>query len=204
MGAFTKPSSFYGFLFVNRSCVVSLIHPDVEKNRLTRRAACASLFGAAFCALAAPSTQAREMVSLPNPYPPGTIVVQTSARKLFVYTEDGTAIRYNVAVGKPGKQWFGTRVIDGKHIKPAWSPPDEVRRDNPRLPQVIESGDPRNPMGAAALTIAPGQYAVHGTSESMRRSIGSFASYGCIRMLDEDILDLLPHVKVGSMIHVIP
>lgn len=179
-------------------------HRVCEVDPLARRAFCAGILGMAVFGITAPAASAREMVSLPNPYPPGTIVVQTSARKLFVYTEDGTAIRYNVAVGKPGKQWFGTRVIDGKHIKPAWSPPDEVRRDNPRLPQVIESGDPRNPMGAAALTIAPGQYAVHGTSESMRRSIGSFASYGCIRMLDEDILDLLPHVKVGSMIHVVP
>lgn len=182
---------------------MSLIVSQNEKSHLSRRAACMSLLGAAFCALTAPASQAREMISIPNPYPPGTIVVQTSARKLLVYTEDGTAIRYNVAVGKPGKQWFGTRIIDGKYIKPAWSPPEEVRRDNPKLPKVIESGDPRNPMGAAAITIAPGEYAVHGTSEAMRKTVGSFASYGCIRMLDEDILDLLPHVRIGGMIHVV-
>lgn len=143
-------------------------------------------------------------VAFPYRFEPGALIVSTSQRQLYFVQGDGTAIRYRVAVGKPGKQWFGTRVIDGKHIRPAWSPPAEVRRDRPSLPDVIAGGAPNNPMGAAALTIAPGEYAIHGTSPSMRASVGSYASYGCIRMLDEDILDLLPRVRVGARIHVMP
>jgi lipoprotein-anchoring transpeptidase ErfK/SrfK len=160
--------------------------------------------GALLAVFLAPAlAQAREIVEIFHPYEAGSLVVSTSKRVLYYINGDGTAIRYKVAVGKQGKQWFGTREIDGKFIKPSWSPPAEIRRDRPGLPDVIAGGAPNNPMGAAALTIAPGEYAVHGTSASMRNSIGSFASYGCIRMLDEDILDLFPRVKVGAQIHVL-
>jgi lipoprotein-anchoring transpeptidase ErfK/SrfK len=150
------------------------------------------------------SASTAALVSFPYGYESGAVVVSTRQRLLYFVQGDGSAIRYRVAVGRPGKQWFGTRVIDGKHVRPAWSPPAEVRRDKPGLPDVIPGGAPNNPMGAAALTIAPGEYAIHGTSASMRASIGSYASYGCIRMLDEDILDLLPRVRVGARIHVVP
>lgn len=155
-------------------------------------------------ATASPAAQARELVSLPTGYEPGSVVVSTRQRMLYFVNGDGTAIRYRVAVGMPGRQWFGTRLIDGKHIRPAWSPPAEVKRAKPSLPNVIAGGAPNNPMGAAALTISPGEYAIHGTSASMRASIGSYASFGCIRMLDEDILDLMPRVQVGARIHVVP
>ena len=149
------------------------------------------------------SAQARERVSLPQGHEPGSILVSTSQRMLYFVNGDGTAIRYRVAVGMPGRQWFGTRVIDGKHVQPAWSPPREVKRAQPHLPDLIAGGAPNNPMGAAALTIAPGEYAIHGTTNSMRASIGRYASFGCIRMLDEDILDLMPRVRVGARIHVV-
>jgi lipoprotein-anchoring transpeptidase ErfK/SrfK len=151
----------------------------------------------------APASEARERVALPAGIEAGDIVVSTGQRMLYFAEGDGTAIRYRVAVGMPGKQWFGTRLIDGKHVRPAWSPPAEVKRANPRLPDLIPGGAPNNPMGAGALTIYPGEYAIHGTSAAMRASIGSFASFGCIRMLDEDILDLMPRVRVGARIHVV-
>lgn len=161
---------------------------------------CLSLFSS----LALPGDAgARELVALAHGYEPGAILVSTGQRALYLVNGDGTAIRYRVAVGMPGKQWFGTRVIDGKHVRPAWSPPAEVRRARPSLPDVIAGGAPNNPMGAAALTISPGEYAIHGTSAAMRASIGSYASFGCIRMLDEDILDLMPRVRVGARIHVV-
>jgi len=146
---------------------------------------------------------AREMVSLPQGYPPGDVVVSTSQRMLYFVQGDGTAIRYRVAVGMPGRQWFGTRLIDGKHMQPAWAPPAEVKRAKPSIPDYIPGGSPANPMGAAALTISPGEYAIHGTAPSMRSSIGRYASFGCIRMLDEDILDLYPRVRVGARVHVV-
>lgn len=165
----------------------------------------ASLLGGAsvFTGLASISVEARELVGFTHGYEPGSIVVSTRQRALYFVQGDGSAIRYRVAVGMPGKQWFGTRVIDGKHIRPAWSPPAEVRRAKPNLPDVIPGGAPNNPMGAAALTIAPGEYAIHGTSASMRSSIGRYASFGCIRMLDEDILDLIARVRIPSRITVV-
>ncbi len=116
------------------------------------------------------------------------VVVRTAERRLYFVNGDGTAIRYPVAVGKAGKQWTGYARIDGKYLRPAWSPPDEVKRDNPRLPEVIAGGSPSNPMGVAALTLDRGEYAIHGTNRP--GSIGTFASYGCIRMFNQDVADL--------------
>ena len=166
------------------------------RERSGRVAACAAI--AALLACAALPAAAREVVYFDEAVQPGTIVVKTTERRLYLALGDGRAIRYRVAVGKPGKQWFGWRVVDGKHVKPAWSPPADVKRDNPRLPDVIPGGAPGNPMGARALTLNGDLYAIHGTSASMRRSIGTYASYGCIRMLDEDIVDLFERVRVGT------
>ena len=83
-----------------------------------------------------------------------------------------------------------------KFIKPAWIPPAEVKRDNPRLPNLIAGGSPGNPMGAAAMVLTGGQYAIHGTNRP--NSIGGFVSYGCIRMFNGDILSLYRQVSVGT------
>jgi lipoprotein-anchoring transpeptidase ErfK/SrfK len=127
---------------------------------------------------------------------PGTIIVKTSERRLYYVIGQGQALRYPVGVGKSGKQWSGRSVIDGKYRNPAWSPPAEVRRDNPKLPDVIPGGSPRNPMGVAAMTLSGGEYAIHGTN--MPGSVGHFVSYGCIRMYNEDITDLFKRVSVGT------
>src|SRR5688572_26959736 len=89
-------------------------------------------------------------------YPTGTIVVRTNERRLYLIVSEGRAIAYPVGVGKAGQQWTGTSRITGKYIKPAWSPPADIKARNPRLPNVIEGGSPRNPMGAAALTLSGG------------------------------------------------
>ena len=119
--------------------------------------------------------EAREIVVFDAAVEPGTVIVRTNERRLYYLQGDGTAIRYRVAVGRPGKQWFGRAAVEGKHVRPAWSPPEEVRRDKPSLPDVIPSGAPNNP-----------------------KSIGTFASYGCIRMLNADIIDLFDRVAVGT------
>jgi lipoprotein-anchoring transpeptidase ErfK/SrfK len=107
-------------------------------------------------------------------------------------------MRYPVGVGKAGKQWSGTARIDGKYLNPAWSPPAEVKRAQPRLPNLIPGGSPHNPMGAAALTLSGGEYAIHGTNAP--GSIGGFVSYGCIRMYNADILDLYDRVGFGTTV----
>jgi lipoprotein-anchoring transpeptidase ErfK/SrfK len=140
---------------------------------------------------------AREVVAF-NAAPPGTIVVKTNERRLYYVYGDGRAIRYTVGVGKNGKQWQGESFIDGKHVQPAWSPPEDVRRDRPTLPPVIAGGSPSNPMGAAAMTLSGGEYAIHGTNAP--ESIGGFVSYGCIRMYNQDIVDLFDRVQVGTRV----
>jgi lipoprotein-anchoring transpeptidase ErfK/SrfK len=131
-------------------------------------------------------------------FAPGTIVVRTSERRLYLVVDGQHALRYPVGVGKAGKQWAGTSHIDGKYVHPAWSPPAEVKRDKPSLPNVIPGGTPQNPMGAAAMTLAGTEYAIHGTN--MPGSIGGFVSYGCIRMYNQDISDLFGRVSVGTTV----
>ena len=131
-------------------------------------------------------------------YSPGTIVIHTNERRLYLIVDSGHAMRYPVGVGKYGKQWAGTTRISGKYRNPAWSPPKEVKHDIPRLPDVIPGGSPRNPMGVAAMTLAGGEYAIHGTN--MPGSVGGFVSYGCIRMLNGDISDLYQRVSVGTTV----
>jgi lipoprotein-anchoring transpeptidase ErfK/SrfK len=147
---------------------------------------------------AAPQAHASANVVAFGGYAPGTIVVRTNERRLYLVVDDQHALRYPVGVGKAGKQWQGTSHIDGKYVRPAWSPPAEVKRDKPSLPDVIPGGTPQNPMGVAAMTLAGTEYAIHGTN--MPGSIGGFVSYGCIRMYNQDIVDLFERVSVGTTV----
>ena len=148
-------------------------------------------------ALAPRPAAAREIVALGgHRYAPGTILVKTGERRLYLVLDDDTAIRYPVGVGRKGQQWTGVSRIDGKYVKPDWAPPDDIRRDNPKLPAVIPGGSPRNPMGVAALTLEGGEYAIHGTNQP--GSIGGFVSYGCIRMYNQDVVDLFERVGIGT------
>ena len=147
---------------------------------------------------ASQSAQAREIVGFAGNYSSGTVVVKTGERHLYYVLGNGKAIRYTVGVGRAGKQWTGTAMIDGKHLRPAWSPPAEVKRDKPSLPNLIAGGSGRNPMGAAALTLSRGQYAIHGTNQP--GSIGGEVSYGCIRMYNQDVLDLYGRVGFGTTV----
>ena len=149
---------------------------------------------AAAAAFAAVPARAGQSVAYSGPAPAGTIVVQTGARSLYLVTDKGRAIRYTVGVGRAGKQWFGTTRIVSKHIKPAWSPPAEIRGKRPSY--VIPSGSPRNPMGAAALVLADNELAIHGTNTP--GSIGGLVSWGCIRMHNRDIMDLYGRVSAGT------
>ena len=137
-------------------------------------------------------------------YAPGTVVVRQHERGLYLMLRGGTALRYPVAVGKQGKAWRGLAQVSGKYVNPAWSPPAEVKRDKPWIPDLIPGGAPNNPMGSHALTLSGGEYAIHGTTRAMRASIGTAASYGCIRMYNEDIADLFSRVAVGTPVAVLP
>lgn len=153
--------------------------------------------------LSAAAASARESVPFDGSgYWPGSIVIRNAERALYLIRGRGEALRYRVAVGKPGKQWFGSAYVKRKYIQPAWSPPADVKRDKPFLPDVIAGGSPRNPMGPRALVLDRDEYAIHGTNRPT--SIGTFASYGCIRMMNADIIDLYERVNVGAKVVVIP
>ncbi|MDF2996986.1 MAG: ErfK/YbiS/YcfS/YnhG family protein [Xanthobacteraceae bacterium] len=156
---------------------------------------------AALLAIAAPQAAlARETVPFAG-YSAGTIIVKTNERRLYYMLGDGKAVRYRVGVGRAGRTWTGTSFISGKYIRPAWSPPAEVRRDKPSLPDVIPGGAPNNPMGAAALLLGSTEYAIHGTNAP--GSIGGFVSYGCFRMYNDDVLDLYSRVGFGTQVVVL-
>jgi lipoprotein-anchoring transpeptidase ErfK/SrfK len=145
------------------------------------------------------AAEAREVVAFRDAnYSAGTVVVRTSERRLYYVLGDGRALRYPVGVGKAGKQWSGATMISSKQMRPDWSPPAEVKRDKPFLPNLIPGGSVKNPMGAAALTLSGGQYAIHGTN--MPGSVGGFVSYGCIRMYNADVVDLFGRVGVGTTV----
>ncbi|MCX8255220.1 ErfK/YbiS/YcfS/YnhG family protein [Beijerinckiaceae bacterium RH AL1] len=147
---------------------------------------------------------AKQSVQVPMSYPAGTIIISQHEHQLYFTNGDGTAIRYPVAIGKMGKAWGGKTYIEGKFIRPDWSPPAVVARDHPELPSLIPGGAPNNPMGERALTLQLDQVAIHGTTQKMRKSVGTSASYGCIRMLNEDVVDLYDRVSVGTPVVSIP
>jgi lipoprotein-anchoring transpeptidase ErfK/SrfK len=144
------------------------------------------------------SAIARERVAFDDPrFAPGTIIVRTSERRLYLVTGRGEALRYTVAVGKAGKQWMGTKFVEEMQVEPAWSPPASVKRDKPWIPNLIPGGTANNPMGARAIGLGPnGQYAIHGTN--MPASVGTAASYGCFRMHNTDVIDLYERVRIGT------
>jgi lipoprotein-anchoring transpeptidase ErfK/SrfK len=154
------------------------------------------LFIATFISIGATtSATARETVAVDPAWQPGTIVVRTSERRLYYVLRNGTALRYRVAVGKPSRQWFGRVIVDGKYRSPAWTPPPDLRRPGTAA-IVIPGGASNNPMGAAALTLSGDRYAIHGTNRPS--SVGTFSSAGCLRMLNDDVLDLFERVSIGT------
>ena len=138
-----------------------------------------------------------DLVAVNGSYAPGTIVIRTKERRLYLTLGNGEAMRYPVGVGRHGMQWSGKVAVDGKYVEPGWAPPASIKRGNPRLPSMIPGGSPRNPMGVAALTLSGGgQYAIHGTNQP--NLIGGFVSHGCIRMYNADVTDLYGRVSVGT------
>jgi lipoprotein-anchoring transpeptidase ErfK/SrfK len=162
--------------------------------RTLRLTALAAIAAATFAAAPA---HAGQTVAYSGDATAGTIVVDTGERALYLVTGQGQAIKYPVGVGRSGQQWFGATRIVSKHIKPAWKPPASIRGN--RSPDFyIESGSPKNPMGAAALVLRDNELAIHGTNNP--GSIGGFVSAGCIRMHNKDIMDLFGRVSVGTRV----
>jgi lipoprotein-anchoring transpeptidase ErfK/SrfK len=148
------------------------------------------VFALVAASMAHSATSERGMVSFSG-FRPGTIVVRTSERSLYFVIDEQRAMRFPVGVGRTGKTWTGAAQVEGKFVRPAWQAPDEMGGG-----PVIPGGAANNPMGAAALTLRGGEYAIHGTNRP--ESIGHFVSHGCIRMHNRDIVELYRMVPVGT------
>jgi lipoprotein-anchoring transpeptidase ErfK/SrfK len=130
----------------------------------------------------------------------GTIVVDTPNKFLFLVQGGGKAMRYGIGVGKPGFTWSGVKTITAKKEWPAWTPPAEMLVRRPDLPRHMEGG-PANPLGARAMYLGSTLYRIHGSNEPW--TIGTNVSSGCIRMRNEDVIDLYGRVNVGAKVVVI-
>ncbi|MHA6298066.1 L,D-transpeptidase [Devosia sp. CAU 1758] len=161
-------------------------NPDT--NQFEDRAASASRGG---------SSIRKQIVDYETTQKPGTIVIETGERRLYLVLEDGKAMKYGIGVGRDGFTWSGTHRITRKAEWPGWTPPPAMRKRVPDLPAYMPGG-PDNPLGARALYIGSTLYRVHGTSEPW--SIGQAVSSGCIRLTNEDVTDLYERVQVGARI----
>lgn len=157
----------------------------------------AARFGAKSRGLDADSPFNRRVVRVQSPHPAGTIIIDTQRRFLYLLQDDGTAIRYGIGVGREGFSWSGTNTISRKAEWPGWTPPAEMRQRQPYLP-VHMPGGPDNPLGARALYLGSTLYRIHGTNEDY--TIGMAVSSGCIRMRNEDVVDLYDRVAVGTKV----
>jgi lipoprotein-anchoring transpeptidase ErfK/SrfK len=165
--------------------------------------------GHAVASLAPPGTEPsqeipeqfrRQEVAYDGPEPPGVIVIDTPHRFLFLVENGGHALRYGIGVGRPGFEWAGVKTISRKAEWPDWTPPPEMLLRRPDLPRHMDGGL-GNPLGARALYLGSSMYRIHGTNEPW--TIGQNVSSGCIRMMNDDVIDLYSRVKVGAKVIVI-
>ncbi|MBA4268824.1 L,D-transpeptidase [Bosea sp. (in: a-proteobacteria)] len=142
----------------------------------------------------------KQEVAYDGPHRPGTIIIDTPQRFLFLVQPNGRALRYGIGVGRPGFSWAGMKTVSRKAEWPNWTPPPEMLKRRPDLPRFMPGG-PENPMGARALYLGSSLYRIHGTNEP--HTIGQAVSSGCIRMTNDDVQDLYERVRVGAKVLVI-
>ncbi|GLR87423.1 L,D-transpeptidase [Bradyrhizobium iriomotense] len=147
-----------------------------------------------------PERLRRQIVSFDGSQPAGTIVIDTGNTVLYYVLGQGRAIRYGVGVGRDGFTWSGVQSISRKAEWPDWHPPAEMIARQPYLPRFV-AGGPGNPLGARAMYLGASEYRIHGTNDPT--TIGKFVSSGCIRMTNEDVVDLFNRVNIGTRVVVL-
>ena len=144
--------------------------------------------------------EAPAVVVFPHDYPPSSIVIDTSGRRLYFVLGNKQAYMYSISVGREGFNWTGTETISRKQAWPDWHPPQEMRQRDPRLPEKMTGGT-RNPLGAMALYLGTTLYRIHGTNDV--KSIGQAQSSGCFRMMNASVVHLAGVAGVGTMVTVV-
>ena len=148
-----------------------------------------------------PAQLRRRVVTYASDQPVGTIIIDTPKTYLYYVLNRGSAIRYGIGVGREGFTWSGVKAIDRKAEWPDWNPPVEMIHRQPYLPRFM-AGGPSNPLGARAMYLAGTMYRIHGTNAPS--TIGKHVSSGCIRMLNEDVMDLYSRAAIGTKVVVLP
>ena len=139
----------------------------------------------------------RETVYYPANYAPGTIIINTPERRLYLVLSGGQALRYGIGVGRDGFRWGGVHRVSAKREWPGWTPPADMRRRRPDLPSYMPGGI-ENPLGARAIYLGSTLYRIHGSNEP--ETIGQAVSSGCFRMTNEDVVDLYGRVSIGATV----
>ncbi len=139
----------------------------------------------------------RTTVYYPGRYAPGTILINTAERRLYLMLGNGQALRYGIGVGRDGFRWSGVHRVSAKKEWPGWTPPSQMLRRRPDLPRYMPGGI-ENPLGARALYLGSTLYRIHGSNEP--ETIGQAVSSGCFRMTNEDVTDLYDRVRVGTTV----
>jgi lipoprotein-anchoring transpeptidase ErfK/SrfK len=142
----------------------------------------------------------REIVPYAGKEAAGTIIVNSKERRLYLVIGDGTALRYGVGVGRPGFEWGGVQRVSRKEEWPDWTPPPQMLRRRPDLPRHMEGGE-NNPLGARAMYLGGSLFRIHGSNEP--QTIGQAVSSGCIRMTNDDVVDLYSRAPVGAKVVVL-
>jgi len=142
----------------------------------------------------------RQVVAFNPKFGTGEVIVSFTDRKLYFITKPGEAISYPIAVPREQSRWQGVTSVSQKRVSPAWTPTPTMIAENPRLPRWVPGGHPLNPLGVRALYLGNSMYRIHGTDAPW--TIGTAVSKGCIRLYNQDVLDLYPRVKVGAKVTV--
>src|SRR3954468_15445086 len=141
---------------------------------------------------------ARTSVRYESKYAPGTIVINTAERRLYLIQEKGSALRYGIGVGRVGFQWKGMHKVTAKKEFPDWTPPPEMIARQRDVPRHMKGGDPDNPLGTRAMYLGSTLYRIHGSNDP--DTVGEASSSGCFRMRNEDVADLYKRVSVGTSV----
>ncbi len=142
----------------------------------------------------------REVIRFSPAHPAGQIIVSFSDRRLYLITKTGEALSYPIAIPREQSRWQGVTSVTQKRINPSWTPTPTMIAENPRLPRWVPGGHPMNPLGVRGLYLGSSTYRIHGTDAPW--TIGSAVSKGCIRMYNQDVVDLFPRVPVGAKVTV--
>ena len=142
----------------------------------------------------------RHLVNFDQQYTAGQLIVSFGDRRLYFITKPGQAMSYPIAVPREDARWAGVATISDKRVNPPWTPTPHMLAKNPNLPSFVPGGHPMNPLGVRAMYLSGGEYRIHGTDAPW--TIGTAASSGCIRMFNQDAIDLFNRAKVGARVTV--